>query len=206
MNKKRMIIAAIVLAIVLAVGGILAYFTDTETKTNVFTIGNVNITLTEPGWDETDSNNNNIPDAAEGLIPGQTVTKDPKITLESGSSNAYLFMKVKVPAIVTSGTVTKELYTYTVNNAWEEVTAKKVIGADYVEHVYVYGTVSTPTSVTAGTTTANVFPNVTVNTTITNTEAAGFASNSNIVVTAYGIQADGISASGAADIYNLFTA
>ena len=51
MKKKKTILAALVLLLVVAVGGAIAYFTDTDTKTNTFTIGNVDISLTEDGWD-----------------------------------------------------------------------------------------------------------------------------------------------------------
>jgi predicted ribosomally synthesized peptide with SipW-like signal peptide len=38
MNKKKVLIAAFVLALVLSIGGVLAYFSDSETKTNTFTV------------------------------------------------------------------------------------------------------------------------------------------------------------------------
>ena len=72
MKKNRTIIAAVVLLLVFVVGGTIAYFTDNDTKTNTFTIGNVDITLTEPLWDLTDTNNNDIPDAAEDMLPGES--------------------------------------------------------------------------------------------------------------------------------------
>ena len=50
MTKKKSIAVAIVLAIVLLIGGMLAYFTDTDTETNEFTLGNVSIDLQEPNW------------------------------------------------------------------------------------------------------------------------------------------------------------
>ena len=51
MNAKKKIVSialAAALAATAIVGSSLAYFTDTEKKTNTFTVGNVNITLTEP--------------------------------------------------------------------------------------------------------------------------------------------------------------
>ena len=48
MSRKKLIITAIVLALVLAIGGILAYFTDVDTKINKFTMGNVDIEVLEP--------------------------------------------------------------------------------------------------------------------------------------------------------------
>jgi len=200
MNRRKTLLTAVVLLLVILIGVMLAYFTDTEEATNKFTIGNVNITLSEPNWSTTDTNEDCIPDAATAKTPGQVVSKDPKITLDAGSNNAYLFMKVKVPAITTSTgsgenitySASKELYTYSVDSSWGEVIACKTIGNGYVEHVYVYGSNSTPTVVSAGTTTTNVFPSVTVNTDLTNDEVtANFAAANaaNIVVTGYGIQA-----------------
>ena len=49
MNKKKIVvlIASIVMICTLAVGGTLAYFMDTDAKTNVFTVGNVDIHIDE---------------------------------------------------------------------------------------------------------------------------------------------------------------
>lgn len=49
MKKKSILMAAIavMLVAVLVVGGTLAYFTDTKSATNTFTVGNVKITLNE---------------------------------------------------------------------------------------------------------------------------------------------------------------
>lgn len=91
MNAKKKIVSialAAALAATAIVGSSLAYFTDTEEKTNTFTVGNVDITLTEPKWDA-DINN-------KDLIPGKTIPKDPTITVAEGSETAYTFMKVEV--------------------------------------------------------------------------------------------------------------
>lgn len=77
MKKKTILVAAIAVMLVaaLVVGGTLAYFTDTKSADNVFTMGNVAITL-----DETDVSN---PDARTtrgntyNVYPGQTVKKTP---------------------------------------------------------------------------------------------------------------------------------
>lgn len=49
MKKKSILMAAIavMLVAVLVVGGTLAYFTDTKSATNTFTMGNVKIALDE---------------------------------------------------------------------------------------------------------------------------------------------------------------
>lgn len=91
MNAKKKILSvalAASLAAVAVVSSSLAYFTDTETKTNEFTVGNVDITLTEEKWDA-DLNN-------KDLIPGKTIPKDPTITVDADSETAYTFMKVEL--------------------------------------------------------------------------------------------------------------
>ena len=91
MNAKKKILSvalAASLAAVAVVSSSLAYFTDTETKTNEFTVGNVDITLTEEKWDA-DLNN-------KDLIPGKTIPKDPTIALDADSETAYTFMKVEL--------------------------------------------------------------------------------------------------------------
>ena len=48
--KKKILTAALAVCMLatLVIGASLAYFTDTDSKTNTFTVGNVDITLTEP--------------------------------------------------------------------------------------------------------------------------------------------------------------
>lgn len=65
------------------VAGTLAWLTDkTEPVVNTFTVGDINITLTE-------SENLDLK-----MVPGQTITKDPKVTVKDGSEACWLFVKV----------------------------------------------------------------------------------------------------------------
>ena len=60
MNAKKKIVSvalAASLAATAIVGGTLAYFTDTDKADNVFTVGNVDIELTEPNWEPEDAVN-----------------------------------------------------------------------------------------------------------------------------------------------------
>lgn len=71
-----------------AVGGMLAYLTDTDEATNKFTVGNVSIDLTEPHFSQgTDR---------KTIIPNETIPKDPMIT-NDGENDTIVFMKVTVP-------------------------------------------------------------------------------------------------------------
>lgn len=62
MNKKKLGTGLLALALVgvVGIGGSLAWFTDTDNRTNTFTTGKVDITLTE--YDE------NGEEAPEGIV------------------------------------------------------------------------------------------------------------------------------------------
>lgn len=83
MKKNKLLIPIMVLILVIGVvGGTLAWLTDkTETKVNTFTVGDINITL-----DETTS--------VYKMVPGNTIDKDPSITVKGNSEKCYLFVKV----------------------------------------------------------------------------------------------------------------
>lgn len=88
MKKKTILVAAIAVMLVaaLVVGGTLAYFTDkSDAKMNTFTMGNVGIDLTETAWHANDDYT---------LIPGKFYDKNPTITVDADSQDAYVFLKL----------------------------------------------------------------------------------------------------------------
>lgn len=195
MNKKKTIIAAIVLLLVLLVGGAIAYFTDKDTAENVFTIGKVKITLSEPNWDET---------KAENMMPKQTVKKDPVVindkTTKGSTSPAYVFVKVEVPCYTTAASTTEtpsetlDLFTYTVNSDWTLLNSKACTSSsEKSEYVYYYGESGSLTELAVGaTTTSAVFDEVT----LANLDGSEtLPSDVKMPVTAYGIQTEGVEAS-----------
>lgn len=94
MKKKTLaLLLALVLVFGAAVGGTIAYLTDTTGPvTNTFTVGKVDITLTETF--NTDTNNDQKNDAWQAqLIPGTTYTKDPVVTVTADSEDCWLFVK-----------------------------------------------------------------------------------------------------------------
>ena len=212
MNKKKTIIAAVVLLLVFVVGGAIAYFTDTETATNTFTIGSVDIDLVESTWEDLDTatvdkNDNDIPDAAEEMMPGETVDKDPVIKNLSTKNPAYVFIKVEVPcsaAVAATQTQaampTTELFTYTVNTGWTELSTAAVACTDggNATHVYYYGTGGTlselakATNSSTPTATPALFDSVTLLNTLKSEQIPNPNAAKNIVVTGYGIQTEGL--------------
>ncbi len=215
MKKDKLFLAAVVLLLLLVVGGAIAYFTDTDTKTNTFTIGSVDITLTETAWDAlTDTNSDGIPDAATDMMPGQSVAKNPTVNNISTKNPAYVFVKVEVPCTtVTSPATPEEIFTYTVNSGWTELTTTGIpvtcTSGGTATHVYYYGSNGTLTALakaadssTPTSTSTAVFSSVTLLNTLTGNE--GLTGNKNIVVTGYGIQTEGLSSTTPADVWANF--
>lgn len=93
MNKRKILMLAlsIMMVAVLAVGGTLAYFTDNDSATNVFTTGNVDIDLIET-FDPEDAK----------LMPGYDIEKVVNVK-NLGSEDAYVRVHIAVPAILDSG-------------------------------------------------------------------------------------------------------
>jgi len=88
MKKKIMTLCLVVcLAATAIVGGTLAYFTDTDAQTNVFTTGDVKIDL----WEDFGDN-----DGTEELIPGKNIEKEIYIT-NTGSEDAYVRVHYAIP-------------------------------------------------------------------------------------------------------------
>ena len=94
MKKKiTAIFLCVALVAIAVVGASLAYFTDTKSATNTFTMGDVKIKLdetnvTEPTGDRVTSN-------AYDVYPGAVVTKDP-IVHNVGKNAAYIRATVNV--------------------------------------------------------------------------------------------------------------
>lgn len=92
MNKKKILSLALVVCVaaILAIGGTLAYFTDTDNATNTFTMGNVKIELEE-----------NFDEEKAVLVPGSqttnAVTKEVSIK-NIGTEQAYVWYEWLIPA------------------------------------------------------------------------------------------------------------
>lgn len=91
-SKALLLTLCAVLLVAASVLGTMAYLTSTDTVTNTFTVGKVEIKL-----DETDVTNPTGPRVQANsykLMPGTTYTKDPTVTVLKGSEESYVRMKV----------------------------------------------------------------------------------------------------------------
>lgn len=88
MKKFIALVLVMVMCVGAGIGGTLAYLTDRETETNVFTVGNVDIELTED-FD---------PESAV-LLPGVTINK--KVNIKNiGENDAWVFYTYAVPEAI----------------------------------------------------------------------------------------------------------
>jgi len=89
--KALVLTGAPTLALSGAIGGTIAWLISEETVTNTFTYGDINITLTETDTDDGDDDpSTNTYD----MVPGNSITKDPKVTVEADSEDCWLFVKL----------------------------------------------------------------------------------------------------------------
>ena len=98
-NRKKYLVICLCLGAVITatVMGTLAYLTDQQAVANTFTVGQVDISVDEASVNQ----DGTVIDGAERvtenqyhLIPGQTYTKDPTMTVKADSEEAYVRMLV----------------------------------------------------------------------------------------------------------------
>ena len=186
--KKKILTAALAVCMLatLVIGMSLAYFTDTESKTNTFTVGNVDITLTEPGW-LGDTSADDV-----RLIPGKTIAKDPTIKVAQSSQTAYTFMKVQLSPdfqkLITDWATAQNVSNpKEVISDWFSSTVKPKIMAANIEEGYVILGVLSPKAAGESVT---YFDKVTVPATVTQDMIKADGTYT-IDITAYAIQAEG---------------
>lgn len=103
-NSKKIAIGALSICLVaaMAIGGTMAFLTDSEQVTNHFSLGDLDITIDEPSWDDDGTpddpdtpEDESTPGDGEELVPGDTKDKDPTITAVEGDSYMRVVMTIK---------------------------------------------------------------------------------------------------------------
>lgn len=104
MKKKTLaLVLALTLLVAGVVGGTLAWLTDrTAEVKNTFTVGDINIDLTETTADYK-------------MVPGNTIAKDPTVTVKANSEACWLFVKV------TKSENLDTFITYAIAEGWTEL-------------------------------------------------------------------------------------
>ena len=204
-SKALLLTLCAALLVAASVLGTMAYLTDTDTVTNTFTVGKVDIKL-----DEAKVNTDGTP--IEGaarvtgneyhLLPGHTYTKDPTVTVLAGSESSYIKMTVtfskanELDAIFTpnGATLTSIFNGYDAANWTYKGNTKDAANNTRTYEFWYKDKVATTTADVA---LKALFTSITVPGTITGDQLKTIEGMT-ITVNAYAIQADGFADADAA--------
>lgn len=174
--KKKLTVSLAVLALVacMAAGATLAWLTaKTSSVTNTFTYGDINIELKETTGE------------SYKMVPGNTIAKDPKVTVKANSEACWLFVKVEKSSNF------GDFMTYDIASGWTKL--------DGVDGVYYREVTSSTTDTEYYVLSGN---SVTVKDSVTKEDFAGLKGTMpTLTFTAYACQMDNVST--AADAWNL---
>lgn len=199
--RRMLLTLALVLVVAAAsVGGTIAWLTDqTQEVKNTFTVGDVDITLTETGTTKDASGNDS---KTFHIIPGTNYEKDPTVTVEGGSEACWVFVKVEEanwPNITEDDETTLKIR-YEVNEAvWTKLETEEGGATVYYREVSsssadqsfnVLKTLAGQTEIQPKAYTVIVSEN------LTKEEAESITPNPTLTFTAYAIQKDNIATAG----------
>ena len=140
MKKKILALALVVALVAVMVGGSLAYFTDTDEVTNVFTIGSVKIQIWENGAPTI------YPDVKfdKPLNPGNVIDKVVQVA-NNGHNDAYIRTHIAIPTKLV-GYLQMSVST----TGWSDVVVSNAVvgGVEYTVYSYDYLTAVTKDNVT----------------------------------------------------------
>lgn len=180
MKKKVTAIAlAVCILAVAVIGATMAYFTDTESKTNTFTFGGVDIELTETSEADEKSGVKAGDKTADGgitypgVLPGLVYSKIPTVKVVEGP--AWVVITATVPTVYDWD----GLFNGKVSTAF--TMDKKTVGDNTVYYFYATAAVAKDETVTP-------FTEVKINPALTQSDVA---EKFDMVINAYAIQKDG---------------
>lgn len=143
-NMKKVLLLTGVLCLA-SVGGVSAYLTDFEKATNQFTVGKVDVDLTEDNWKPNDN---------KKIEPGKIISKDPKIK-NTGINDAYVYLEVSIPianvmSVADNGNRLErreqELFSFQQKTSWTKLNSQR-IGSNQV-YSFAYNKVLKPQETT----------------------------------------------------------
>lgn len=126
-TKALLLVLCAIMLVTASIMGTVAYLTSTtETVSNTFSVGQVNITLSETKVDVYGAKltGNAAGTTSQGqaykMLPGHEYVKDPTITVTAGSEPCWLFVKVE-NGISTYEATTNTIASQLTTNGWQLV-------------------------------------------------------------------------------------
>ena len=120
-----------------------AVMADRDSINNVFTVGNMDISIEEPSFDQ---------EEADSLFPGKVVEKDPRVA-NNDKVDAYVFAQVKIPVKevftvaddgVSLSRTKRELFDFDSDESWSLISKESTDGGSFMSYLYIYGTEEEP--------------------------------------------------------------
>lgn len=175
--RGLMLVLALTLIVGVAGGATFAWLTaKSDTVTNTFTYGDINITLEENTGSD------------YKIIPGVDIGKDPKVTVKAGSEACWLFVKVEEedwPTLTyVDGEKPVRKVNYDIADGWTKGDGTNIPANVYYREV-------------AANDANQEFPvlkdnKITVSNTLTKIDIKGLSATPKLSITAYAIQKDGM--------------
>ena len=194
--KALLVVACALLLVAASVFGTMAYLTSTDTVTNTFTVGKVEIKLDEAKANPDGSlvtNADRVKANSYKLLPGHSYTKDPTVHVDAASEDSWIFVKVENGIAVFEAATSSEEGGY--KKIADQIVAKGWTALDGVAGVYYK-------SYDKSTTGANlvVFENFKMADNANEVNGWGniSADTTKVTVTAYAVQKDGFENANAA--------
>ena len=108
MKKVLAMLLAVLMIVTATVAGTVAWLqVETTDVVNTFTTSDINITLAETTGNE------------YKMVPGNTISKDPKVTVKAGSENCWLFVEV-TEACTVADEEFDDYLTYAIAGGWTQ--------------------------------------------------------------------------------------
>lgn len=125
-KKVAAMLLAVVLLIGVGVGGTLAWLSATsDTVTNTFTVGDVNIELKEHDLKDDgtlDANTEVTEENTYKIVPGDTQPKDPFVRVKANSEDSWIFVQVQeVNNTVTGNDAASKYVTWEIADGWTQL-------------------------------------------------------------------------------------
>ena len=186
MKKKAfLIILAAVVLVSGSIGGTLAWFTDSASVTNTFTVGSIKMTLDETNLSYHEGVQGSKPRTSENqegykIVPGTAIPKDPMVTIAANSEDCYVFVQI-INGLVLDNAV---VGTPNIATAWQPV--------EEGSNIYVY-TGSQPTAKVVSSSTSaqeleKVFTTITISGTNVTSENINSLNGKTVTVAAFAHQ------------------
>lgn len=117
--KSLALVSALAVTVGCIVGGTVAWLTaKTNTISNTFVVGDIQLSLSEENSITADSEGNIL------FVPGQSWTKDTKVTVKGGSEKCYLFIHVDEKNNKNSSLTGKIIQWEFINDGWTQLTGQ----------------------------------------------------------------------------------